>query len=52
MFNTYKIESTPCPECDEVELVYVQSCGGIHCQHCGTWFDLSGNILEDEENEF
>jgi len=46
--NTYKIEETPCSECDALELVYVQSCNGVHCQECGTWFDVVGNILEDE----
>jgi len=48
MLNTYAIETTPCPECEAQELVYVQSCGGVHCQECGTWFDLEGNILENE----
>lgn len=49
MFNTYEIDKTPCPECGALELVYLQSCGGVHCQECGTWFDVEGNILENEE---
>jgi ribosomal protein S27E len=49
--NTYTIDTEHCPECDEVELVYLQSCGGIHCQNCGTWFDTNGNILDDESEK-
>jgi hypothetical protein len=48
MFNTYNIEATPCPECDAKELVYSQYCNAVACQECGLWFDLSGNILENE----
>lgn len=47
--NTYEIDTTPCPECDALELVYVQNCNGIHCQNCGNWFNLAGELLEAEE---
>lgn len=46
--NTYDIDNEPCPECESKELVYVQSCNGIHCQECGSWFNLAGELLEEE----
>lgn len=48
--NTYNMDEEQCPECDAKELVYAQSCNGIHCQNCGSWFDLEGNLLEEEES--
>ena len=47
--NTYNIEHETCTECDKQgELVYNQYAGGIHCQACNTWFNLNGEVLEEE----
>jgi uncharacterized protein YbaR (Trm112 family) len=46
--NTYDLDAEACPECDEKELVYAQVCNGIHCQNCGAWFNLAGELLEEE----
>lgn len=47
--NPYDIDNEACPECGSKELVFIINCNGIHCQDCGRWFDLRGNLLEDEE---
>lgn len=47
--NTYDLDDEPCPECQDTELLYIINCGGIVCQNCGKWFDLDGELLEDEQ---
>ena len=48
-FNTYDMDNEHCPECDKTELVYVQSCGAVHCQECDTWFSLTKEELINED---
>jgi hypothetical protein len=47
--NIYDIDNETCPECDVKELVYAKVCNGVHCQSCGAWFNLAGELLEEEQ---
>ena len=49
--NVYEIEHEACPECDiEGELTYISNCRACHCGNCGSWVDLDGTILEDDQH--
>jgi hypothetical protein len=46
-FNSYNIDSTPCPKCHKKELTYLQGSNHVKCGGCGCGFTLAGKPINE-----